>query len=364
MNSTFFDGTNATDQWSFDETEGAEAKLQQHWSTYFTESDVEQMASWGINAVRIPIGYWAYNNTGTPYITGADAYLEKAIGWCRNHGISVLVDCHGSPGSQNGFDNSGHSGQVSWQSEDNLNLSISVLETIATKYGASEYADVVFGIEIVNEPISWDQNNFDTTKQWAQDAYYAIKAVATNSELAVIMHDGFMGPSEWEGISDAINGNSSLAESKFWIDTHLYQNQEASDSLLTQEQHVQKACNWSSTELLPSSSNLPVIVGEFSAATNICANPDGSTVAGSVCYIDGCQCSANVNIEDWNEPLIKATRKFLEAELDTFEAHARGWFMWSYTGPGAWGYANAVEYGIIGKDVTARDFPGQCSSSY
>lgn len=362
MNSTMFEGTSATDQWSFDSTSGAAAKLEEHWSTYFTEWDVEQIASFGLNAVRIPIGFWAYDNTNTPYISGADAYLEKAIGWCRTHGIKVLIDCHGSPGSQNGYDNSGHAGVVAWQTENYLNQSISILETISAKYGAASYADVVFGIELVNEPIYWDSSNFGTTKQWAQDAYYAVKAAATNPDLIVVMHDSFMGPSEWEEVSSNINGDCSLADSMFWIDTHLYQNEEATDSLLTQEQHVQMACDWSSTKLLPSWSNLPVIVGEFSADTNICANPDGSTVAGSVCWLDGCQCSSNVDIKYWNEPLVNATRQFVEAQLDTFEGHARGWFMWAYKGPGSWGYNNAIEYGLIGKDPLARVFPGQCSS--
>jgi len=363
MNSSFFDDTDAVDQWTFDSSDNAEAKLQAHWSSYFTESDVAQLASWGINAMRIPIGYWAYDNSNTPYISGADAYLEKAIGWCRTHGLKVLVDCHGSPGSQNGFDNSGRSGSAGWQVGDNMQRSIGILETMAKKYGATEYADVVFGIEMVNEPISWGANDIDTTKRWAKDAYNAIKGAATNPNLNVIMHDAFEGPSAWQEISDTINGGSSLADSKFWIDTHLYQNQVAADSWLTQDQHIEKACNWTSSELLPPSSNLPVIVGEFSAGTNICANPDGSTVAGSACYIDGCQCSSNVPIEQWNEPLITATRKFLEAELDAFEGAARGWFMWSYQGPGAWGYANAVQYGLIGESVTDRMFPGQCKSS-
>lgn len=91
-----FDGTIATDQWTFDGTDGAEAKLQSRWSTYFTESDVETIASWGVNALRIPIGYWACTNTRTPYITGADAYQEQAIGWARKYSVKVLVDCHGS----------------------------------------------------------------------------------------------------------------------------------------------------------------------------------------------------------------------------------------------------------------------------
>ncbi|KAH0341117.1 glycoside hydrolase, partial [Aureobasidium melanogenum] len=361
MNWDVFANTSATDQYSFDSCKGAQEKLEQHWSTYFTESDVEGLAAAGINAVRIPIGFWSYAQSA-PYLMGADAYLEKAIGWCRNHGIKVLVDCHGSPGSQNGFDNSGHSGNVAWQQDDNMEQSISILETIAKKYGAQEYADVVFGIQLVNEPISWDQNNIDTTKEWAQKAYTAVKSASTNQDLAVIMHDGFMGPSDWEEVGSAVNGDASLSDAKFWIDVHLYQNQVAADSLLTQDQHVEKACNWSSSELLPSSSKLPVIVGEFSAATNICANPDGSTVAGNVCWIDGCQCSANVDIENWNQPLIEATRKFLEAELDTFEAHARGYFMWNFKGPGAWGYQNAIKYGLIGDKITDRKYPGQCSS--
>lgn len=363
MNVDVFNGTSAIDQYTFDNTTGAQAKLQAHWASYFTEADVAKIASWGMNAMRIPIGYWAYNNTGTQYIQGADAYLEQAIGWARTYGLKVLVDCHGSPGSQNGFDNSGQAGNVTWQSDANLQLSISVLETMAAKYGSKDYADVVFAIELVNEPISWNQNNFTTTKIWAQDAYTTVKSKATNPDLMVIMHDGFMGPSNWQKVGSAVNGNATLANAKFAIDVHLYQNQVASDSLLTQAQHIAKACNWTQSELLPNSSTLPVFAGEFSAQTNICANPDGSTVAGSVCTVSGCQCSTNVPIASWKTPLVQATRKFLEAEMDAFENSARGWFMWSYKGPGSWGYTNAVQYGLVGANVTDRMFPNQCGFS-
>ena len=362
MNADLFANTDAADQYTFDATYGASDKLNEHWSTYFTESDMAQLASWGINAIRIPVGYWAYEPaSSTSHITGADAYLEKAIGWARAHGIRVLVDCHGSPGSQNGFDNSGHAGAVSWQADDNLQKSIEILEIMAEKYGASEYADVVFGLELVNEPISWDGNDFTLTKKWAQEAYTAVKSKATNPDLIVVMHDAFMGPSEWEEVGAAVNGNAtSKAAATFAVDVHLYQNMVASDSALTQQEHIEKACNWTNSELLPASSNLPVFVGEFSAATNVCANPDGTTIAGDSCYEEGCQCSCNVPIEDWNAPLVEATRRFLEAEMDAFEHSAAGWFMWNFKGNGAWGLENAVQYGLIGENVAERKYPGQC----
>jgi aryl-phospho-beta-D-glucosidase BglC (GH1 family) len=42
------------------------ARLVQHWNTFYTEKDFKEIAGWGINLVRIPIGYWAclfLNNT-------------------------------------------------------------------------------------------------------------------------------------------------------------------------------------------------------------------------------------------------------------------------------------------------------------
>ena len=50
MNSDVFSGTNAVDQYTFDQTQGAQAKLTNHWNTYFNESSVQKLASYGFNA--------------------------------------------------------------------------------------------------------------------------------------------------------------------------------------------------------------------------------------------------------------------------------------------------------------------------
>ncbi|KAH0399612.1 glycoside hydrolase family 5 protein, partial [Aureobasidium melanogenum] len=136
MNWELVGDTGAVDQWTFDQTDGAEAKLQDHWGSWFTESDMAQIAAWGLNTVRIPIGYWAFNNTDSPYISGADAYLEQALGWARQYNIQALITMHGLPGSQNGFDNSGHKGEAQWaENSTNLAASTAVLELMAAKYG-------------------------------------------------------------------------------------------------------------------------------------------------------------------------------------------------------------------------------------
>lgn len=56
-----------------------------------------------LNHVRIPIGYWAFQvGPGEPFIQGQLPFLQKAITWAGNHGLKVIVDLHGAPGSQNG----------------------------------------------------------------------------------------------------------------------------------------------------------------------------------------------------------------------------------------------------------------------
>lgn len=54
MNWELTAGTDAVDQWSFDQTDGAAAKLQSHWASWFSEADMAQIAAWGLNTYVCP----------------------------------------------------------------------------------------------------------------------------------------------------------------------------------------------------------------------------------------------------------------------------------------------------------------------
>lgn len=43
-----------------------------------------------------------------------NSYFTKAISWARKYGIRILLDLHSLPGSQNGWNHSGRSGQINW----------------------------------------------------------------------------------------------------------------------------------------------------------------------------------------------------------------------------------------------------------
>jgi hypothetical protein len=89
----------------------ARALLERHWDTWITEKDFQWMASIGVNTIRLPLGYWHLptgHTSGTAYESVSHIYegawprVIRTVSMAADHGIGVLIDLHGAPGSQNG----------------------------------------------------------------------------------------------------------------------------------------------------------------------------------------------------------------------------------------------------------------------
>ncbi|KAG5715860.1 putative glucan 1,3-beta-glucosidase A [Termitomyces sp. T112] len=71
--------------------------LKTHWDSWITEADFRKIAAAGLNHVRLPIGYWAFDvSGGEPFVQGQLPYLDKAVSWARKYGIKVIIDLHGA----------------------------------------------------------------------------------------------------------------------------------------------------------------------------------------------------------------------------------------------------------------------------
>ena len=352
----------AADQWSFDSLDTDGSDIKKHWSSWFTESDVQKLASFGFNALRIPIGYWAFDNSGTPYHKGAADYLDQAIGWARKSGMKVLVDCHGSPGSQNGQMHSGHAGAIAWQQGDNLDASTKILQMMVQRYGGQNDSDVVWGLEIVNEPTAGAPNNFATSQQWTTTTYSALQQTISqnnlNKDIKIITHDSFMGPTKFVSLLSDVK--SPVTQNTLGVDQHNYQLYTDSDNALNQQAHISEACNWSQNLAQTKSSSMPVIVGEWSALTNICVNSDGSTKPSSGCSTPG-QCTTCAT-NTWSPALVEQVRKYTEAQLDTYEANADGHFFWNFKAGqnSGWSVYDLVNVQAFPNPITDRKYSHQC----
>lgn len=140
----------------------AEQRLRNHWNTWVTEEDFASFAAAGLNHVRLPIGYWTWDiKDGEPWVWGSWDYVIKAAEWCKKYGLQLMVDLHGAPGSQNGNDHSGHAGNIGfYYSDENLQRATRVIGEIAKWANASEWRNTVSIIQLLNEPVLWDDYNY------------------------------------------------------------------------------------------------------------------------------------------------------------------------------------------------------------
>jgi glucan 1,3-beta-glucosidase len=119
--------------------------------------------------------------------------------------LKIWIDLHGAPGSQNGFDNSGHKTSTpGWQQGNTIAQTLAVLETITAKYAQPQYQDIVVAIELLNEPLSSELNS-DELKQFYRDGFGQVRAV---SDTHVMLHDGFVSPSTWNGFLSVSDNNA------------------------------------------------------------------------------------------------------------------------------------------------------------
>ncbi|KAF8166663.1 glycoside hydrolase superfamily [Mycena galopus ATCC 62051] len=79
-------------------------KFNGHWSSWFTQTDVDAIAAAGINVVRIPLGYWIIEALveapAEAYPRGGLDQLRRGLQLLHKAGIVAILDHHALPGVQ------------------------------------------------------------------------------------------------------------------------------------------------------------------------------------------------------------------------------------------------------------------------
>ena len=292
-----FEGCEAQDEyglctWSPEE---AKRRLVKHRETFITRETIRQVRDMGLNTVRLPIGYWLFDEV-SPFIKGADDYVDSLFSWCEELGIGVILDIHAAQGSQNGWDHSGRSGRIGWGSAETVLETLKFLEAVLDRYGRKK---ALRALEVLNEP-HWDVP-IHTLVAYYEQAYQRIRQY--RPDLTVVMSDAFR-PEEM---------SKQLAKRHFedvLLDVHLYQLFTDEDRALDLDGHVRKAQREWSTLLQKLTKRIPVLVGEWSAAMHELYLP-----------IDQPRHTAGYTTDDYV--------MYFRTQRQVFESTGAGWTYWT-----------------------------------
>ncbi|MCL2772389.1 MAG: glycoside hydrolase family 5 protein [Oscillospiraceae bacterium] len=71
-----------------------------HFDSFITEKDIEQIADWGLDHIRLPVDYMIFESDDRPgyYDETALGYIDRCIDWCKKRGLNLIIDLHHAPG--------------------------------------------------------------------------------------------------------------------------------------------------------------------------------------------------------------------------------------------------------------------------
>jgi hypothetical protein len=193
--------------------------------------DIDSMAAWGFNSVRLPMHYHLYTlAVSEEPVPGRNTWLEKGfaltdslLSWCKANHIYLILDMHAAPGGQGNDVNISDrdSTQSSlWQSAANREKMIALWHKLAERYANEPW---IGGYDIINEP-NWgfedstDKHGQRETRnaplrQLMMDITAAIRAV-DKRHMIIIEGNGW--GNNYRGVLPPWDNNMVLSFHKYW----------------------------------------------------------------------------------------------------------------------------------------------------
>ena len=194
-----------------------------------TKRDVDSLAAWGFNSIRLPMHYNLYTppieaekNNEITWIEEGFTMTDNLLKWCAENKIYLILDLHAAPGGQ------GNDAAISdydttkpslWESEANQKKMIALWKKLAARYRDNPW---IGGYDIINEP-NWnftgtnkngcDESSNGPLRDLMAAVTKAIREVDTN-HLVII--EGNCWGNNYNGIFPLWDENIALSFHKYW----------------------------------------------------------------------------------------------------------------------------------------------------
>jgi len=187
---------------------------------HFTKRDVDSLAAWGFNSIRIPMHY---NLMTLPIedepVQGENTWIEEGftiidnvLDWAKPHNMYVILDLHAAPGGQ------GYNADISdydsnkpslWESEGNQKKTVALWKKIAQKYKDNEW---IGGYDLINET-NWDLPGGTLLRQLFEQITVAIREV---DKKHIIFIEGNDYANNYTGLTPPWDDNMVYSFHKYW----------------------------------------------------------------------------------------------------------------------------------------------------
>lgn len=181
---------------------------------FVTEGDIDEIAEWGFNSIRLPMHYNKLTPEDQPgvYLEEGFEYIDNLLKWCKKNEMYLILDLHAAPGGQSDEPISDYDSEKPslWESEQNKERTIDLWRVLAERYADEEW---IGGYDLINEP-KWDLGNDNAPlRELMVDITNAIREVDTNH---IVFIEGNWFATNFNGLAPAWDDNLVWSFHKYW----------------------------------------------------------------------------------------------------------------------------------------------------
>ncbi|MBQ8326906.1 MAG: cellulase family glycosylhydrolase [Lachnospiraceae bacterium] len=144
---------------------------------FITKQDIAKIATWSVDHVRLPIDYNVLENDTNDYKEDGFARIDKAIEWCQEFHLNLVLDLHKTAGFSFDF---GEKEDGFFESKKLQERFLLLWEEIARRYG--KYADTV-AFELLNEVT--EQSYIDVWNRLSNECIRRIRVFAPDTLILI-----------------------------------------------------------------------------------------------------------------------------------------------------------------------------------
>lgn len=161
-----------------------------YYESFIAEKDIETIASWGLDHVRVPVDYQVLEDREGNYIEEGFGYITDCIGWCQKYGLNMILDLHKTAGYA--FDvRNGEDPDIFFHDKKLQQRFIRLWEEFAKRFGKFHE---MLAFELLNEIVNptvykeWNaiaKRAIEAIRRYAPDSYILVGGVNYNSVKSV-----------------------------------------------------------------------------------------------------------------------------------------------------------------------------------
>jgi len=191
----------------------------QYEANYVNATDIEQIAQWGFNSIRLPFHYKVFYDTGSgTFREEGFALLDTLLNWCEQNNLYLILDMHCAPGGQNKdniSDSDGTEARLWTEPSIYQPITIAIWKEIATRYVNDTR---IGGYDLLNEPVLPDGYSNQVLRDFYVSLTDTIRQVDNNH---IIFIEGNWYATDFNLLTPPWDSNMVYSFHKYWNETNV-----------------------------------------------------------------------------------------------------------------------------------------------